>query len=205
MKELITKSISKSITYKNYFELIKKLAKNQKTTGKIPSKERIDFTKLNYNRMRRLDKTIKLLDNDIKTFNNFSKQTWLVITESWCGDAAQTLPILHKIAESSSKIDLKIVFRDENNELMNTFLTNGAQAIPKLIILDKNNNVLNTWGPRSFDATQLVLNYKKEFGKIDAEFKKNLQIWYNKNKGWSIINDLLKFDKNFNQSIIFHT
>ena len=75
---------------------------------------------------------------------------------------------------------------------MNAFLSNGAQAIPKLIIIDKNNKVLATWGARSKTATQLVIDYKKQFGSIDAEFKKNLQIWYNKDKGMSIINDLLE-------------
>lgn len=205
MKELIINSISKSITYKNYLELIKELTNNQKTTGKEQSIERINFTKLNYSRMRRLDKTIWLLDNDIKTFNNLPRQTWLVLTESWCGDAAQTLPILNKIAESSSKIDLRIVQRDENIDLMNNFLSNSAQAIPKLIILNNDYYVINTWGPRSDAATKLVMDYKKKHGKIDASFKKELQIWYNKNKGKSIINDLLKLDKNINQSLVSHT
>jgi len=37
-----------------------------------------------------------------------------------------------------------------------------------------------------------VIDYKKEHGKIDETFKKDLQIWYNKDKGVAIINDLLE-------------
>ncbi len=192
MKDLLMNSISNSLTYSEYSNLIKESVAQQKTTGIEQSEERIEFTKLNASRMRRLDKTTKLSIETIETFNDIPKQTWIVISESWCGDAAQTLPILNRIAEISSSIQLKIVLRDENLDLMNAFLTNGAQAVPKLIIIDEKYNVMNTWGARSKAASQLVLDYKKEFGKIDAEFKKNLQIWYNNDKGQSIINDLLE-------------
>lgn len=192
MKELIQSSISKGMSYQEYCDLITQCVIDHKTTGNAQTEERIEFTKLNASRMRRLDKTIKLSDEVIASFKKVPLQTWLVLSESWCGDAAQTIPILNKIAEISATINLKIVLRDNHLELMNAFLTNGAQAIPKLIILDENNTVVDTWGARSKTATQLVIDYKKQFGSIDAEFKKNLQIWYNKDKGISIINDLLE-------------
>ena len=73
---------------------------------------------------------------------------------------------------------------------MNNFLTNGGMAIPKLIQLDgETNEALNTWGPRPSIATQMVADYKKEHGVVDAEFKKDLQLWYNKNKGENLIED----------------
>lgn len=194
---LTKKSFSNGMSYAEYRNLIDECVSNKKTTGNEQTPERIDFTKLNASRMKRLDKTIKLSNEAKLKFNDTQKQTWLVLSESWCGDAAQTIPVLNKIAENSSKIDLKIVLRDENLELMNAFLTNGAQAIPKLILIDEKLTVLNFWGARSKAATQLVLNHKKEFGKIDAEFKKNLQTWYNKDKGASIINDLLILTESF--------
>jgi len=75
---------------------------------------------------------------------------------------------------------------------MNAFLTNGTQSIPKLIIVDQDNTVIASWGSRSKASTQLVIDYKKEHGKINETFKKDLQIWYNKDKGVAIINDLLE-------------
>lgn len=188
MIQIIENSLRKSISYQEYHDLIQEYAKDKKTSGE-PTDIKINFTKLNASRMRRLNKTIKLTEEELAIFSKMQKQTWLVLSESWCGDAAQTLPVMNKIAEASDKVDIKIVFRDENLDLMNHFLTNGGQAIPKVIILNDNIEVLKTWGSRSKAATKLVEDYKKEHGRLDDEFKKDLQVWYNKDKGKSIIED----------------
>jgi len=195
MNQLIKTSIDNAISYQEYANLITKIVSEKKTTGNEQTQERIEHTKLNSSRIRRLDKIIILTDEAINVFNEVRKQTWLVLCESWCGDTAHTLPVLNKIAENSDKIDLKIVLRNDNLDLTEAFLTNGSQAIPKLIIVDESHCLINVWGPHSKAATQLVLDYKREFGSIDAEFKKNLQIWYNKDKGVSIISDLVKLIK----------
>jgi hypothetical protein len=147
--------------------------------------------------MRRLDKTTKIPDDiQDRLINLKGNQTWLVLTESWCGDAAHSLPVMNKFAEISDKIDLKIVLRDEHLVLMNSFLTNGNQAIPKLIVLDASTNeLIGEWGPRPSMATELVNSYKEEHGSLTPEFKQDLQVWYNKNKGESIIDDLVKLIK----------
>ena len=75
---------------------------------------------------------------------------------------------------------------------MNNFLTNGGQAIPKLIALNENFEVITTWGPRPSVATQMVKDYKEKHGKIDADFKKDLQLWYNKDKGASLSKDFIE-------------
>jgi hypothetical protein len=100
------------------------------------------------------------------------------------------------MADLNDQIDLKLVLRDENLELMDLFLTNGGSAIPKLIILDTENNVINTWGPRPTVATNMVAAYKTEHGSLDADFKQDLQVWYNKNKGKSTQDDLVNLIKN---------
>ena len=155
------------------------------------------FSSLNDRRMKRLDKTIKISDETSAVMNTISQpQTWLVIAEGWCGDAAQNLPIIHKIAETSNLVNLKVVLRDDNEDLMNLFLTNGGKSIPKLIALDKNNNVINSWGPRPTIAARMVANYKTQHGVIDANFKQDLQVWYNKNKGENIQDDFIKLVRN---------
>lgn len=189
---LISNSIKRAVSYSTYRTLVKGLLVEGKSTGKNQSEELTNFSKLNDKRMDRLDKTMKLTPETqealTKLNNNF---TFLVIAEGWCGDAAQILPILNKIAEGSSKIDLKVVCRDENDELMSQYLTNGGKAIPKLIIIDQDHNAIDSWGPRPAIATQMVLDYKNTHGALDAEFKKDLQIWYNKDKGMSTQKDIL--------------
>lgn len=193
---LIPNSLKKGISYKSYRTLIKDLLNQGKSTGKEQSEDLFNYSILNDKRMDRLDKTIKISEETQNSINNLKNNfTFLVIAEGWCGDAAQIMPILNKIAESSSKINLKIVLRDENPELMNEFLTNGGKAIPKTIIVDNNNKVINSWGPRPSIATQMVQDYKAENGELDAEFKKDLQIWYNKDKGTNTQEDLIKLLK----------
>ena len=197
MKNLIIKkSLLEAINYKGYSELIKQLVADEKSSGPEQTEQRIEFTKLNASRMRRLDKTIKIPRDAISDFQSIKeKQTWLVILESWCADGAQTIPILNKICETNSNLNLKVVLRDDHPELMNLFLTNGTRSIPKLIILDNHSNVLNTWGPRSEMATKMVEAYKNQNGGIDASFKSFLQIWYNQDKGEAIIDDLVKLTR----------
>jgi len=75
---------------------------------------------------------------------------------------------------------------------MDQFLTNGSRSIPIVIMLNGDFNVLQIFGPRSKAATKLVSDYKTHHGKIDDAFKEMLQVWYNQDKGVSILNDILE-------------
>ncbi|MBL4746914.1 MAG: thioredoxin family protein [Flavobacteriaceae bacterium] len=192
MKNIIEKSIDNSKSYNEYRTLVSELLTQNKSTGPNQSEALTQFSALNNKRMQRLDKTLKtpeFISEKIDTIKH--KRTFLLLAEGWCGDAAQLTPIINHVTEKSENLELKIVLRDENEELMNEFLTNGGKSIPKLIILDENNNVINTWGPRPSAAAKLVSDYKKEHGVIDAEIKKNLQLWYNKDKGVSTMTELM--------------
>lgn len=192
MKTLIENSVKKAMNYSEYNLFFKQLVDGGRTTGEQTS-EKINYTKLNFSRSKRLDKTAEISEENIEAFKNISeKQTWLVITEPWCGDAAQTLPYLNKITQLSNNIDLKIVLRDDNPDLMNAFLTNGSLSIPKVIMLDENLNVLKTFGPRSKAATKLIADYLSVHGIIDDTLMEMLQIWYNNDKGVSLVNDLFE-------------
>lgn len=56
--------------------------------------------------------------------------TWklLVITEDWCGDASNTVPILARLAEAAPNLDIRLVKRDENPDLMDAHLTDGGRT-----------------------------------------------------------------------------
>ena len=194
MNPIIKNSLEHAISYQAYKDLMAMLVAEVSTTGNDITEALVNYTKLNFNRMKRWDKTIKIDEvskNKIQEFNHAI--TWLVITESWCGDAAHVLPVLHKIAELSPFIDLKIVLRDKNPELMNEFLTHGSRSIPKLIMIDNETGmVLNTYGPRPTEATNYVARYKAKYGSLTPEFKEDLQHWYNNDKGQNIISDVVE-------------
>jgi thiol-disulfide isomerase/thioredoxin len=193
VKDVIRNSLKHSMSYETYRELVATLVEQGSTTGTDKSPAMANYTLLNQRRMKRWDKTVKPTKEAIETVEAFSKKvTWLVITESWCGDAAHIVPVIKKIAELNPNINLRIVLRDEHPELMDAFLTNGGRAIPKLIMLDEEQNVLNTFGPRPDVAAKMVAAYKEEHGALSPEFKEELQHWYNRDKGQSTISDLLQ-------------
>ncbi|WP_218598251.1 thioredoxin family protein [Polaribacter sp. NJDZ03] len=193
MKKIIKKSLENVLSYREYRDLVSNLLAEGKATGVNQSEALTNYSLLNDKRMKRLDKTIKISEETITKMQEINEpQTWLVLAEGWCGDAAQNLPVINKIAETNSLINLKLALRDEHEDLMNLFLTNGGKSIPKLIALDKDNNVINTWGPRPSEATKMVADYKAKHGVIDAPFKEGLQVWYNKNKGQNIQEDFIE-------------
>jgi hypothetical protein len=193
MKLIIEKSLKESYSYKEYRNVVSTLLKEGKSTGNEQSDDLTHYSELNEVRMNRLDKTMVVPEENIKRVQNINfEMIWLVISEGWCGDAAQILPIINKMAEQSQKIDLRIVLRDENEALMNLFLTNGTKSIPKLIVLDKNTlEVLGDFGPRPTAAKQLILDYKAANGVVDETAKTELQKWYLHDKGLSTQEEIL--------------
>lgn len=197
LKRIIDQSLNKAISYQAYRDLVEELVETKLNTGNDITEALVNYTMLNDRRMKRWDKTVKVSEVVKQEVSNLKiNQTWLVITESWCGDAAHVMPVMNKVAELNSGIDFKVVLRDENDDLMNRFLTNGGKSIPKLIIIDNDSNeVLDSYGPRPSTATKLVTDYKAKHGSLTPEFKEDLQRWYNKDKGQTAIKDLINILK----------
>ncbi len=193
-KELITDGLSKGMTYVEYRSLVSTMANDGSTTGPLQTEDLINYTRLNDKRMKRWDKTFRIdEETELKIKNIDISMTWLVLTESWCGDASPALPVMEKMAGLNPNITLKIILRDDNFGLMNEFLTNGSMSIPKLIVInDSTGNVIADWGPRSKNATLLVEAYKAGHGALTPEFKQDIQVWYNKDKGQGILKDLME-------------
>lgn len=195
--------IDSAMTYEAYRQLTDDLVAQNKTTGPNQSEAMIHYTKLNQTRMNRLDKTTILTVETLEKLAHITQpQIWLVLTEPWCGDAAQIVPVIHKLAAASPNITLRLILRDENLPIMDAFLTNGARSIPKLIVLDAETlEVFATWGPRP-QALQAIMQpliqdmkattdpaLRKE--KSEAQ-KLEAQRWYNQDKTRSIQEDLLE-------------
>lgn len=193
MDALIEKSLNSSYTYTEYRNHISQLLIEGLSTGDTQSEDLTHYSTLNEVRMNRLDKTIKVPAEIQQKLERLKKQhTLLVISEGWCGDAAQILPIINKMAEFSPNLELRIVLRDENNELMEQFLTNGSRSIPKLILLDTETEIIRgSWGPRPAGATQLVKDFKEKHGAFTAEAKTELQKWYLQDKGLSTMEEII--------------
>lgn len=185
--------IPHSYDYSAYRNFVRTLAEHYSSTGQV-TPERIEATRLNAQRMKRIEKQIAIrLDLSILVQNVKSQWEWIVLAESWCGDGAQVIPVLAKIAALNPNIKFKIVLRDENPELMDNYLTNGARAIPKLICLDqRTRKETGTWGPRPDSIARKVFDFKmKNPDAPHTEFLKNLHLWYAEDKGQSVQEDFL--------------
>jgi predicted RNA-binding protein with RPS1 domain len=192
MENIIAQGLENSLSYAEYRALVSQLISEGKSTGNTQSDALLHYSELNETRMNRLEKTIQITDEVKSQLQSLQRNvTWLLLSEGWCGDAAQLVPIIHKMAEVSDKIDLKIVLRDENDALMNEFLTNGARAIPKLIMIDsETNEVIGDWGPRPEPARKLIADYKATHGVVDEPAKIELQKWYLHDKGITTQNEI---------------
>ena len=123
MESIIQSSVANSITYENYRNTIDTLLKEGKSTGHEQSEALTHYSELNVTRMNRLDKTMTVAAEFAEQLKELKGDYfWLVISEGWCGDAAQLVPIFHKMAELSPNIEMKIALRDDNDALMATSL-----------------------------------------------------------------------------------
>lgn len=192
MNTLIEKSLNNSFTYAEYRNHISQLLQDGLSTGATQSEDLTHYSTLNEVRMNRLDKTINIPQEFKDRLAGLKKEhILLVISEGWCGDAAQLVPIIKKIADESDKLELSIVLRDDNDALMNEYLTNGARSIPKLVLVEKDTHVpRGSWGPRPHGAAKLIMDYKAKHGIIDQEAKTELQKWYLHDKGLSVIEEI---------------
>jgi len=207
-KTLSMKIIKKSVidnayTYGTYRQLVDGLFAENKTTGNDHSESMLSYTKLNLSRMNRLDRKSRLTEETIAQLNKLERAvTWLVITEGWCGDAAQIVPVLNHMALENENITLRFILRDENLEVIDAFLTNNARSIPKIIVLDTETmEVLNSWGPRPAEVQKLVMDAKAEGLKtedlalrqqISKTAAEQLHLWYARNKTKAIQQEFLE-------------
>lgn len=191
---MITKEIFESgYTYADYRQMVGRKLAQELTTGPEQTPELLDYTKLNVQRMHRLDRTIDISEEVRERLATLTCNIhWLVLTEAWCGDAAQNVPVLAKMAEASPNIHLRLLLRDEHLDIMDRFLTNGGRAIPKLIILDGGFNVTGTWGPRPSEIQQQVMENKRTGAMPYSEFAIEVQKWYTRNKGAALQQEMLE-------------
>ena len=188
--------IDKGMSYIEYFRSIEDLVSSQTTSGHEVTSERVEYTKLNLHRMKRLNDA-KLENTPILIKTPISAA---IITEAWCGDSAQNIPWLeHFFNNCSPKITSKYFYRDEHPDLMNQFLTNGSRSIPKCIFYNQQSGeVLGTWGPRPVEIKNWLAKLRSENPEMPKhDWEIELHKYYTKNNGAAIISDLNELISNF--------
>lgn len=109
--------------------------------------------------------------------------TWhvLALSEDWCGDAVNALPVIARLLEANPAIDLRVLRRDENPDLMNAHLTHGTRSIPVVMVLDAGFRPRGWWGPR---PGALQAWYYDEGQYLEpAERSRRKREWYARDRG----------------------
>lgn len=203
MGTITQQHLDKAISYAKFRERVEELHKEGKTTSGETSKQMLHYTKLNLQRMNRVEKqTVLLPDLKQRLVNLKHSMIWVVLTEGWCGDVAQSLPAMAKMAVASPKISLRILYRDENPDVMDAYLTNGARSIPKLICLDEQTLEEKwTWGPRPDEAQQVLQKLKNEGELSTEQIYATVQEWYNEDKNYMIQKEILELLEKEDQQV----
>lgn len=115
----------------------------------------------------------------------------LVLSEDWCGDASNTVPVLARFAEDAPQLELRILKRDENLDLMDRYLTDGSRSIPLAIVLDESRTAVGRWGPRPVELQEMVLREKRAGERPMSEIYKDTRRWYAMDRGGTTIRELV--------------
>jgi hypothetical protein len=113
----------------------------------------------------------------------------LAITEDWCGDGPSTLAIVAKLADRHPGLELRLIRRDENPEVMDRYLTNGSRSIPIVVALDRDFQELGHWGPRPSVLQAWVAANKATMPK--SELYPEIRKWYARDRGESTLKEVL--------------
>lgn len=188
----LSNAFEAGMSYAAYCKTIQVLLEQGKTSGENQSEALLHYTQLNDRRMKRIYKITRLSDRIIQMMASWERKiNVLVLTEAWCGDAAQNIPVLAKVFDGSS-IRLRMIWRDEHLDIMDQFLTNGGRSIPKAIFMDaETGELLGEWGPRPEIAQKMAMDHKQDPLESKEAFSERLQLWYAKNKGENLQDELM--------------
>lgn len=119
-----------------------------------------------------------------------SNRRLLVLLEDWCGDAVSTVPMIARLAELSHRLELRVLARDANLDLMDQHLTRGSRSIPLVLVTDDDLTVLGSWGPRPAELQEWF--YREGHAIQKAERYKHMRTWYARDRGHSTMNEVLQ-------------
>ena len=114
---------------------------------------------------------------------------FLVLSEDWCGDAVNTVPLVAKLAELADNADLRVLARDANLDLMDSHLTGTSRSIPVVIALDETFTERGWWGPRPRALQEWVLGPGQALDK-DARYRE-IRSWYARDRGRTTLEEVV--------------
>lgn len=174
------------MTFEEYRQLFEEILNGRYQQPPYNKEDYQTYVNLNRSRMKRWTKKASI-DADLGALLQAidEPQTWIIITEPWCGDAANSVPFLEKMAAINPLITPVIQLRDSGSEI-DHYLTNGGKSIPKLIVRNAQGQDLAVWGPRPAKVQALVMAQKKDTHRSANDKYAEVLQWYRQNAGVAI-------------------
>ncbi len=195
----LAEKLEAATTYAAFRSLMDALAEQGKTTGADQSESMVGYTKMNHQRIKRIEKTIILESDLLNLITQIDKKyVLLAIVEGWCGDVAQNLPVINKMVEATDKLELHTILRDDHLDLIDKYLTDGGRSIPKVIVLEADTlKEAAVWGPRPVPVQDMVVANKNLPEPLPySEFSLGVVKWYNADKTHTLQNEWVDLVKN---------
>jgi hypothetical protein len=126
----------------------------------------------NRERVEENERRVEIPPADLAAFRDLPRPLHvLVLAEDWCGDVIANLPVLAQLAERSGKLDLRILLRDQNDDVMQQYLNQGKyKSIPVFVFLDENFREVGHWIERPASVTELRAKKRREIFASDPAF-----------------------------------
>lgn len=113
----------------------------------------------------------------------------LVLLEDWCGDAFNTVPAVARLAEAVPQLDLRVLRRDENLDLMDQHLTGTSRAIPVVIVLDETFEEIGWWGSRPKELQAWFLSEEAQAMPKEDRYRE-MRKWYARDRARSALTEI---------------
>jgi len=114
----------------------------------------------------------------------------LVLAEDWCGDAVNSLPYLAALERAAPNLELRLLGRDANPDLMDAHLTGTSRSIPVVMLLDEGYGEVAWWGPR---PAELQAWFRAEGVHLErSERYWQMRQWYARDRGRSTLEEVIR-------------
>ncbi len=119
--------------------------------------EYVERMTVNREKMLQHVEEVEISPEDIEWWRSRGKLNVLVLTYDSCGDALYNIPVMAKIAKLCPNIDLRVVQRDENLDIMDRYLLEGVyRAVPLFIFMDENLNEIGNLKERPLSVRKII-------------------------------------------------
>ena len=181
---LVAGRLHQSQTLEEYVEGWRERAKRSLKGLDKNERKRLFYSRYNLDRLQRLTETYEMADLLKKTVDSIQeKQTWMFLTEDWCADSAYALPIISRISVVNPRVNIRILFRDENLYIMDRYLSDGKRSIPKLVVFGEDGAERFQWGSRPRRLTEDRARWTEE-GIAGPAMSQRTVEWYEAG-GWA--------------------